>query len=379
MRGRLLLVATRSLAGYCDAVAAALRTLEPDGENLRGSLSVAAFADGEMEVELGTSVRGRDVFLFAGSARNALGLAVPECKLETYHAVDALRRAQAGRISLFEPYCGPGRSDRPTRRNSVGLWMHFKTLVELGVDHYLTFQLHSEKSRTFIDPVRCAVDDLPAHELLKAYLCDTAIGTVDRLNSDVQRRWVFCSVDAGGEGLAKHFAASFGTRIVIAHKQRDYPELDTVESITLLESAPIEGTVVWIVDDMISTAGSVYPLVRELAGRGPAEINIATVHPVFSPPALERLGELCDRGLVRTILVTDTVPCTDEIRRRLPCLRVVPTVGYTAEVVHRLNAEQPLSSLLAPFDARRYLEGRSGLSRPADRSEPSRPTDQRTR
>jgi ribose-phosphate pyrophosphokinase len=355
MRGRQLLVATRALSAYCDEVAAALRRLAPEAADLRGVLSVAVFADGEMEVELGTSVRGRDVFLFAGSARNALGLPSPECKLETYHAVDALRRAQAGRISLFEPYCGPGRSDRPTRRNSVGLWMHLKTLVELGVDHYLTFQLHSEKSRTFIDPVRCDVDDLPAHDLLKVHLCDTAIGTAERLRSEVQRRWVFCSVDAGGETIAKRFAASFGTRIVIAHKQRDYSEPDTIESITLLESAPIKGTVVWVVDDMISTAGSVYPLVKELAAREPAEINIATVHPVFSPPALERLGELCDRGLVRTILATDTVPCTEEIRRRLPCLRVVPTVGYTAEVVHRLNADQPLSSLLQPFDARRYL------------------------
>jgi ribose-phosphate pyrophosphokinase len=358
MRGRLLLVATRALSAYCDEVEAALRRLQPGTPDLRGELSVASFADGEMEVELGTSVRGRDVFLFAGSARNALGLPAPECKLETYHAVDALRRAQAGRISLFEPYCGPGRSDRPTRRNSVGLWMHLKTLVELGVDHYLTFQLHSEKSRTFIDPVRCAVDDLPAHALLKAHLCDTAIGSVERLRSEVQRRWVFCSVDAGGENTAKRFAASFGTRIVIAHKQRDYSRPDAVESITLLESSPIEGTVVWVVDDMISTAGSVYRLVQEIAARRPAEINVAIVHPVFSPPSLDRLGELCARGLVRTILAVDTVPCTEEIRRRLPCLRVVPSVGYAAEVVHRLNAEQPLSSLLSPFAAERYLAGR---------------------
>jgi ribose-phosphate pyrophosphokinase len=364
MRGRLLLVATRSLSAYCAEVAAALGPLHPDDEDLHGSLSVASFADGEMEVELGTSVRGRDVFLFAGSARNSLGLPSAECKLETYHAVDALRRAQAGRISLFEPYCGPGRSDRPTRRNSVGLWMHLKTLVELGVDHYLTFQLHSEKSRTFIDPVRCAVDDLPAHTLLKAHLCDTAIGTVERLEADVRRRWVFCSVDAGGENLAKRFAASFAARIVVAHKQRDYSSPDTVESINLLASAPIEGTVVWVIDDMISTAGSVTPLVRELAARGPAEINVAAVHPVFAPTALDRLGELCSLGLLKSILVTDTVPCTEEIRRRLPCLRVVPTVGYTAEVVHRLNAERPLSSLLGPFDARDYLARRSEHSRP---------------
>lgn len=367
MRGRLLLVATRALCAYGDAVAAELRACRPDLTDLRGELGVSTFSDGEMEVELGTSVRGRDVFLFAGSARNAAGLPSSECKLETYHAVDALRRAQAGRISLFEPYCGPGRSDRTTRRNSVGLWMHFKTLVELGVDHYLTFELHSEKGRTFLDPVRCAVDDLPAHRLLKARICDEQIGSLQRLEEEVRRRWVFCSVDAGGEGLVKRFAASFGTRIVVAHKQRDYSTPDRVESLNLLSSAPLEGAVVWIVDDMISTAASMHPLVRELSARGPAEINVAVVHPVFSPPSLERLGELCDRKLVRTILATDTIPLSGEIRRRLPCLRVVPSAAYAAEVVRRLNAEEPLSSLLAPFDASAYLRSRPGAApRPAE-------------
>jgi hypothetical protein len=54
------------------------------------------------------------------------------------------------------------------------------------------------------------------------------------------------------------------------------------------------------------------------------------------------------------------VTVTEEIRRRLPCLRVVPSVDYAAEVVHRLNAEEQLSALLAPFDALTYLEGRRG-------------------
>ncbi len=85
-----------------------------------------------MEAEIGTSVRGCDVFLFAGGGRNEAGLSAEENKVETYHAVDALRRAQAQRITVFEPYCGPGRSDRLTRRNSVGLWLHFKILISLG-------------------------------------------------------------------------------------------------------------------------------------------------------------------------------------------------------------------------------------------------------
>jgi ribose-phosphate pyrophosphokinase len=361
MRGRLKVFSTRSLAGYRREVSTHLHSYPrfQEGElssDIDGELTVSKFADGEMESELGTSVRGCDVVLFAGGARGVDGLSVEENKLETYNAVDALRRAQAQRITVFEPYCSPGRSDRLTRRNSVGLWVHFKILISLGIDHYITFQLHSEKSKTFIDPAHCAVDDIPARSLLKAFLCDNFIVTRDRMHGVVHNDWMFCSVDAGGEALAKRFAASFGTKIVISHKQRDYSATNTVESISILTSEPIEGKTLWIIDDMIDTGDSVCKLVRELAKRSPASINIAIVHPVFSPPALERLGTLCDEKLIGTIVVTDTIPCSAEVRKRLPCIQVVPSTRLAAEIIYRLNSELPLSTLLAQFNAYDYLK-----------------------
>jgi ribose-phosphate pyrophosphokinase len=270
--------------------------------------------------------------------------------------VDALRRAQAQRITILEPYCSPGRADRLTRRNTVGLWLHFKILMSLGIDHYITFQLHSEKSKTFIDPALCAVDDIPAHALLQKYMCDKLVRTRQRLRTDVRNDWLFCSVDAGGEALAKRFAASFGTKIVISHKQRDYSQANTVESISILTSDPIEGKILWIIDDMIDTGDSVCKLVRELATRSPASINIAVVHPVFSPPALERLGALCDEKLIGTIVVTDTIPCSAEVRRMLPCIQVVSSTRLAAEIIYRLNSELALSTLLAQFNASDYLK-----------------------
>ena len=361
MRGRLKIFSTRSLATYRREVSAALsayhrRLQELFPEEIDGELSVFRFADGEMEAEIGTSVRGCDVFLFAGGARNAEGITSEENKLETYHAVDALRRAQAQRITVFKPYCSPGRSDRLTRRNSVGLWLHFKILISLGIDHYITFQLHSEKSKTFIDPALCVVDDIPAQALLQKYLCDKLVVNRQYLHTEVHNNWLFCSVDAGGEALAKRFAASFGTKIVISHKQRDYSTANSVESISILTSDPIEGKVLWIIDDMIDTGDSMCKLVRELAKSSPAAINIAIVHAVFSPPALQRIGELCDEHLIGTILVTDTIPCTQEVLLKLPCVRVVSSTAMAAEIIHRLNSELPLSPLLAHFNADDYLK-----------------------
>jgi ribose-phosphate pyrophosphokinase len=365
MRGRLKVFSTRALAGYAGEVCEVLRKypeFREDPVDIQGEISLSRFADGEMEAEVETSVRGCDVFLFAGGSRAGAGISVEENKIETYHAVDALRRAQAQRITVFEPYCSPGRSDRLTRRNSVGLWVHFKILTSLGIDHYITFQLHSDKSKTFIDPATCAVDDIPARGLLKRYLCDNLIMTMERLHGEVRKNWLFCSVDAGGEALAKRFAASFGTRIVISHKQRDYSAANTVESISILTAEPIEGKVLWIIDDMIDTGDSICKLVRELGKRSPASINVAIVHPVFSGPAVERMSKLCDEHLIETIVVTDTIPGTKEILERLPCVRIVKSTRQAAEIVHRLNRELALSPLLSAFNAEDYFkEKRSRL------------------
>ncbi len=360
MRGRLQIFSTRALAGYASEVTQALlkypRFRDRTESEIHAELAISRFADGEMEAEVGTSVRGCDVFLFVGAARNELGLSREENKIETYHAVDALRRAQAGRITVFEPYCSPGRSDRLTRRNSVGLWLHFKILLSLGINHYITFQLHSEKSKTFIDPAVADVDDIPGRTLLERYLCDNVVMTRQRLHMTVRNEWLFCSVDAGGEALSKRFAASFGTGIVISHKQRNYSAANSVESITILTAEPIEGKTVWIIDDMIDTGDSIYKLVRELARFSPGEVNIAIVHPVFSSPAVERLKELCDEKLVGSIVVTDTIPCTPQIKASLPCLQVVRSTSLAAEIVFRLNSELPLSPLLAAFNADDYLK-----------------------
>jgi ribose-phosphate pyrophosphokinase len=359
MRGDLLLLSTRSMSEYIERVAYHIETFPEfhatnQSKDFVGTLNAVKFADGEMEVEVGTSLRGKDVFLFGSAGRNSQGLSVEESKLELYHAVDALRRSAAGKITLFEPYCSSSRSDRTTRRNSVGFWVHYKTLVSLGIDHIVTYNLHSDKSRTVVDPTLCAIDDIPAIMLLKEYITDTFIKDRATLE-EIRENWVFCSVDAGGEGVAKRYAQSFGTQLVIAHKQRDYNKANTVESINILSSSPIEGKEIWVVDDMIDTAGSVYTLVRELKNRDVGPINIAAVHPVFSPPAVSRLRKLHEEGLLNHLVVVDTIPVSDSLKEELPFLHVVSSARLSAEVIMRMHEEGSLSPFFDPFNASQYL------------------------
>jgi ribose-phosphate pyrophosphokinase len=326
-------------------------------------LKTDIFADGEMEVVIGESVRGKDVVLFASCARNEADINVNEAKIELYHTIDALRRGQARKIIVFEPFVSCSRSDRTARRSSVGLWVHLKTLVSLGTGHFITYQLHSDKSKSMLDPMQCSIDDIPGHTLLKRYLCNAYIQNKENLVNKVRPNWAFCSVDAGGEKLARDFANAFGTPLVIAHKQRDYTKANTIESINILSAEPLEGKVLWIVDDMVDTGGSVESLIRALDSHKPKEVNIMVMHAIFSNPASERLNKLISEGLLNRIIASDTVyrPCfaSSQGSEEILNLEVVPSASLSANITWNDVTNSPLSKLFRTFVVEKYLNSQN--------------------
>lgn len=355
-----LILSTRSCLPYAKKVVHSLnqnpeRMLFPSGFDYTSELTVMTFADGEMEVELHKSVRGKTVFLFTTSARNAVGLSVEECKSELYHTIDVLKRSQADEIIIFEPFVSSSRSDRTTRRNSVGLWIHYKILTSLGADHLITYQMHSDKSKTIFDPCGCSIDDVQASILLQRYLCDTTIQSLSQLDGIIRDNWLFCSVDAGGEKLARKFAVSFNTQLVVAHKQRNYGIANSIECINLLSAVPLKDKTIWIVDDMIDTAGSVYGLVKELAARECRQINIMIVHPVLSDPAIERLAELKEKGFLSRLIVCDTVDC-DGISGKLPFMEIIESADLSARISLTISQDRQMADLIDSFSPREYLK-----------------------
>ena len=355
-----IICATRSMRGYASRVVRHLSQIPgfseyADSMNGVDLLSTDHFADGEMEVELTSSIRGRDIVLFCTCARNEAGIGVEQAKIELYHAIDSLKRSQAHKIIVFEPFISCSRSDRTTRRNSVGLWVHFKILSSLGADHIVTYQLHSDKSKTMIDPSLCLVDDIPALPLLEKYLFDYYIQSREILENVIRNHWAFCSVDAGGEKIARSFANAFGAPLVVAHKQRDYSKPNKVSSISILSAEPLEGKVLWIVDDMVDTGVSVERLIPSLKPLNPREINLIAVHALFSPPAAQRMKALAREGLLNNIIITDTVCHLDVLKQDIPGLKIVSSAELSAHVIQTIITNSSMNTLLQPFDAGAYL------------------------
>jgi ribose-phosphate pyrophosphokinase len=206
-----------------------------------------------------------------------------------------------------------------------------------------------------LDPAVCTIDDIPMMPLLERYLCDAYIRDMEFLEKEVRPHWAFCSVDAGGEKLARGFANAFGAPLVVAHKQRDYSKTNTIESINILSHEPVEGKILWIIDDMIDTAASVESLIRALSALKPAEINVIAVHAIFSGPAVQNLKRLSEAGLLNRVIVSDTV-CTSCIPGNISRLEVVPSAELSSKVIHTLVSYSSMSSIMEDFCAEQYLK-----------------------
>lgn len=355
-----LIFATRASKSYAQKVVAAIiknpeKILFSESFDYTDQLTVEKFADNELEVTLHSSVRGKTVFLFACSARNNEDISTDECKIELYHTIDVLRRSQAKEIIIFEPYISCSRSDRKTRRNSVGMWVHYKTVISLGTNHLITYQLHSDKTKTIFDPCICAVDDVPATILLQKFLCEKVIINSENFENNIKKNWLFCSVDAGGEKLAKKFAETFNTQLVVAHKQRSSNRKNTIESINILSAVPLKGKTVWIVDDMIDTGASIYGLAQKLATKLCAEINIMIVHPVLSHPAIERLNTLKNKKILNRLVVCDTIDCS-VLKVKIPFLEIIESADLSAQIIISISLERAMSPLTDEFFPHKHLQ-----------------------
>jgi ribose-phosphate pyrophosphokinase len=282
-----------------------------------GASTVERFPDGEVSVRLEESVRGRELFVVQPTAPP-----VNEHLVELLAFADACRRASAARVTAVVPYFGYARSDkRDGRREPIAASMVADLMQAVGIGHVVTVDLHTPQTEGFF---RVAVDNL------------TAVGVLaDALRGSLPEGAVVVSPDAGRVKMATEFAARLGAPVVVLHKRR---VSGTETKVTHLVG-DVRGRRCLIVDDMISTGGTIVESARALRAAGArAEFLVAATHGLLLEGAREKLA----RAGVGEILVTDTVPVKAEGG---PLVRVATVAPLVADALRRLLSHESLGDL----------------------------------
>ncbi len=284
-----------------------------------GRAQAETFPDGELFVKLHDDVRGRDAFVVQPTCRP-----VNDNLMELMVFLDSLRRASARRITAVLPYFGYARQDRKDEgRTPITAKLVSNVISTAGADRVLTMDLHAAQIQGFFD--------IPVDHLTAAPAFFRHFARLDFRNV------TFVSPDVGNVKRTRAFAERLGGDIAIIDKRR------TSGSTTIMYNiiGQVEGRDVLMIDDMVATAGTLCEAARIVKERGARTIRAAATHPVFAGPALERL----EAAPFTEIVVTDTIPVTNEARQRLPNLVVLSVADILGEAIARIHENKSVSSL----------------------------------
>jgi ribose-phosphate pyrophosphokinase len=284
-------------------------------------MSAYDFANGEIYVRSGESVRGKEVFII-----QAHPAPLNNWLMEQLIMVDSMKRASARRITVVAPFYPYARQDKKGRgREPISARLVADLYKTAGADRIMSVDLHTAQIQGFFDG---PVDHLFAIPLLAEHIRkmvgDDAVTVV--------------SPDTGRVRVAEQWAERLGgAPLAFVHKSRDLTVPNQAVSKTVV--GQVEGRTCVLIDDMIDTGGTIAGAVRVLKDAGAKDVIIAATHAVFSDPAAERLAN-CG---AREVVVTNTLPIPAE--KRFPTLTVLSIAPLLARAIKEVFEDGSVTSL----------------------------------
>jgi ribose-phosphate pyrophosphokinase len=256
------------------------------------------FEDGEFKIRPLDSVRDERVFV----CQSLAGDRTASCADKLVRLLvfcGALKDAGAAEVTAMVPYLAYARKDRRSKpRDPVTTSYVARMFEAVGVDAIATIDVHNVAS--FENAFRIRKENLEATELFAAHFAPRAAAA---------EKIVIMSPDAGGVGRARAFAAALGAKIgrdlelAFLEKQRS----GGVVSGTSF-AGDVQGAVVIIYDDMISTGGTIARAAAACSAHGARAVHAAATHGVFSGDAVRTLNG----APLASLAVTNTVAEVEE-------------------------------------------------------------------
>jgi ribose-phosphate pyrophosphokinase len=310
------------------------------------------FGSGEAKGIVKESVRDRDIYILVDVCNPSvtykmdgeLNRMSPDDHFQDLKRVIAACNGKAGRITVIMPFLYESRQHRRTGRESLDCAMMLRELENMGVHDIITFDAHDPRVQNSI-PFSGFEDVSPALQFTQALLTEYEDLKID---SD---HMMFISPDEGATQRVVFMASIFGVNIGMFYKRRDYSTIVNGMNPIIAHDfcgESVEGKDVIVVDDMISSGGSMIDVAKQLKDRGAARVFMFATFGLFTN-GLEAFDKAYSEGIFDRVFTTNLVYQKPALLER-PWYFSVSMNRYVAAIIDTLNKGGSMEELIRPAE-----------------------------
>ncbi|MBQ1285317.1 MAG: ribose-phosphate pyrophosphokinase, partial [Lachnospiraceae bacterium] len=308
------------------------------------------FGSGESKGLIKETIRGKDIFLLVDVCNNSLEYKMagipnrmsPDDHFQDLKRIIAAIGGKARRITVIMPFLYESRQHKRTGRESLDCALGLRELYDMGVDNLITFDAHDPRVINAA-PLNGFENIKPSYQFLKN-LC--------KYEKDLKfdkDHLVMISPDEGAIDRSVYFASVLGIDMGMFYKRRDYSQVvDGVNPIVAHEylGTDLAGKDVIVVDDMISSGGSMIDTAKDLKDRGANRVFIFATFGLFTN-GMSKFDEAYEKGLFTRVLTTNLTYQNPELLSR-EYYTSVDMSKYISYIIDTLNHDASISDLLDP-------------------------------
>ena len=307
------------------------------------------FGSGEGKAVFSEPVRGYDLYFISDVTNSSIEYKVngqinhysPDDHYADLKRLISAAAGRAKRMTVIMPYLYEGRQNARNARESLDCAQMLQELESMGVSTIITFDAHEPRVQNAI-PLTAFETLTPVHQNIKALL-----NTVPDLVIDTDHMMVI-SPDEAGMPRSIFFANCLGLDMGMFYKRRDYSTTgNPIVAYEFLGSS-VEGKDVLIVDDMISSGGTMIEIAKSLKKRGAKRVFCFASFGLFTG-GLGKFDDAYEVGIIDKVFTTDLIYRPAGLEEK-PWYVKVKLAKYVALIIDTLNHNESMGPLLEPFE-----------------------------
>ena len=317
-------------------------------ENYLVDAECPRFGSGEGKGVFRESIHGKDLFILVDVCNHSITYKAngfenhmsPDDHYQDLKRIIAACNGKAKRINVIMPFLYEGRQHRRTGRESLD-WAYMMTELEaMGINNFITFDAHDPRVQN-ATPLSGFDNFMPHYQFLRALL-----SSVEDLKVD-KDHLIVISPDEGALDRAIYFASVLGVDTGMFYKRRDYSVIVNGKNPIVAHEFlgdNVEGKDIIIIDDMISSGGSMIDTAKQLKEMGAKRVIICTTFGLFTD-GFSKFDAAYEKGDFDKVITTNLNYLPPEIYQK-PYFVEADMSKFMAQIIDFVNHDLSLTNVL---------------------------------